>query len=199
MRRQLAILTAIFLTIQPAAAATTVFASGVFGQSGNVSNLNNGLGAANGSAAGVGGVFSLFGFPIGIAGQAIYSFATPLSGTNIQLTALAGAGAPQVRVSIGQIVGSVAVYSTELAFTGGAAGQFLLNLSTQCSAISSTGCSLLRIRTIGGFGGGSFLLDGVSGVAAAPEPSLWALMILGFGAVAWRLKQRRTFAPAFAR
>ncbi|MFZ5616494.1 MAG: PEP-CTERM sorting domain-containing protein [Pseudomonadota bacterium] len=178
----------------PAAAATTVYSTGVYAQSGVVTNAAGGIGAANGSAAGIGGVFNIFFFTIGQAGQAVYSFAQPLSGANVQLTALAGPGAPQVRVSIGEIVGGVAVYSTELAFTGGAAGLFALDLSTRCAAISSTGCSLLRIRTIGGFGGGVFNLDGVSGVAAAPEPAMWALMLMGFGAVAWRLKQQRVAA-----
>lgn len=181
--------------IQPAAAATTVFSSGVYTQSGIVTNAAGGIGGANGTTAGIGGVINFFFFTIGQAGQVVYSFAQPLSGASIQLTALAGPGAPPVRVSVGEIVGGVAVYSTELAFTGGAAGLFAFDLSTQCAAISGTGCSLLRIRTIGGFGGGVFNLDGVSGVAAAPEPAMWALMLMGFGAVAWRLKQQR-FASA---
>lgn len=198
MRSLMAAVALLVLAAQPAGAATTVFASGVFAQSGTVSNLGSALGAADGSAAGIGGGFTFFGFPIGTAGQAVFSFATPLSGANIQLTALAGTGAPQVRVSIGEIVGGVAVYSAEITFAGGGAGQILADLSSQCALISVTGCTLLRIRTIGGFGGGSFRLDGVSGVAAAPEPSIWGLMILGFGAVAWRLKQRRAGAPVLA-
>lgn len=191
MRRLVSVLISVFLAAEPAAAATTVFASGVFGQSGAVSNLGNGLGAADGSSAGIGGVLNIFGLTIGQAGQAIYSFSAPVSGANIQLFSLAGPGAPRVRVSIGEVVAGVAVYSAELAFTGGGAGQFPLDLSTQCSTISAIGCSLLRIRTIGGLGGGSFRLDGVSGVAAAPEPSAWALMLIGFCGLAWRMKQRR--------
>jgi hypothetical protein len=37
----------------------------------------------------------------------------------------------------------------------------------------------------------AFRLDGVAGVAATPEPGVWALMLMGFGAVAWRLKRQR--------
>ena len=33
--------------------------------------------------------------------------------------------------------------------------------------------------------------DGVSAVSGAPEPSAWMLMMLGFTAIAWRLKLRR--------
>ncbi|MCB2098233.1 MAG: hypothetical protein KDE05_11415 [Parvularculaceae bacterium] len=191
MRSVFAAIILVTLSVQSAQAATTVFASGVYSQSGAVSNLANAFGAPDGGAASIGGGFSFLGIPIGTAGQAVYSFANPLSGANIQLTALGGAGAPPVRVSIGEIVSGVAVFSTELAFTGGVAGLILLDLSTQCALISSTGCSLLRIRTIGGFGGGAFLLDGVSGVGAAPEPAVWGLMLLGFGASAWRLKRAR--------
>ncbi len=93
-------------------------------------------------------------------------------------------------VSIGEIVGSVAVFSAETTFTGGA-GVFTFDLSSRCATISATGCSLVRIRTIGGLGRGPFRLDGISGVGAAPELAAWAMMMLGFGAVAWRLKSRR--------
>lgn len=186
------------LAAAPARAATTVYATGVYSQGGVVSNLPNGFGAANGSFANIGGVINILVFTIGQAGQAVYSFAQPLSGANVQLTALAGPGAPPVRVSIGEIVNGVAVFSSEVAFTGGAAGLFSFDLSAGCAAISPTGCSLLRIRTIGGFGGGVFRLDGVSGVGAAPEPSAWALLIMGFGAVAWRLQRRRAaLTPVF--
>ncbi len=187
------------LAAQPAAAATTVYATGVSSQSGVVSNLANGFGPANGAAADIGGAVTFFGFTIGQAGQVVYSFGQALSGAGLQLTGLGGGpGVPAVRISIGEIVGGVATFSTEVAFAGGA-GIFNFDLSTQCSAISLTGCSLLRIRTLGGFGRGPFHLDGVSGVAAAPEPAAWALMLFGFAGVAWRLKRQRAAAPALVR
>jgi hypothetical protein len=163
----------------PAAAATTVFATGVFAQSGQAANLANALGAANGTFARIGNA--------SFSGQAVYSFADRLSGMNLQLTGIGGGGAPPaVFVSIGEIVGGVAVYSAETSFTGGA-GVFTFDFLSRCALISSTGCSLVRVRTLTG----AFRLDGISGVGAAPEPAAWALMILGFCAVAWRLKRAR--------
>jgi hypothetical protein len=178
----------------PATAATTVYAAGVFSQGGTVTNAGNGLGAANGGFAQIGGAISIFGLTIGRAGQVVYSFSDLLTGASLQLTALAGApGVSSVFVSIGEIVGGVAVYSAETNFTGGA-GVFSFDLSGQCSAISPLGCSLVRIRTLGGLGRGPFRLDGISGVGAAPEPTAWALMLMGFAGIAFRLKSRRANA-----
>lgn len=190
--RFLAVSTALlFLAASPAAAATTVYATGVFSQGGTVTNAGNGLGAANGNFAQIGGALSILGLTIGQAGQVVYSFADALSGASLQLTARPGApGVSSVLLSIGEIFGGVATYSTETGFTGGS-GVFSFDLSAQCSAISSSGCSLLRIRTLGGLGRGPFRLDGVSGVGAAPEPAAWALMMAGFAGVGWRLKRRR--------
>ncbi len=181
----------------PAAAATTVFATGVYSQGGSFANLANGFGAADGAFARIGnsiavGPFSIF----GQAGQAVYSFTDALSGANLQLTGLGGApGTPLVFVSIGELVGGVAVFSAETSFTGGA-GLFTFDFTARCALISSTGCSLVRVRAAAGIGRGAFRLDGVSGVGAAPEPAAWALMLLGFGGVAWRLKRARCGASA---
>ncbi|MFN0024158.1 MAG: PEP-CTERM sorting domain-containing protein [Parvularculaceae bacterium] len=200
MRLLIALASLAAASFAPAHAATTVFATGVFSQTGVATNAGNGLGAANGSFAQVGGALSILGLTLGQAGQVVYSFADALSGGSLQLTALGGApGVSSVFVSIGEIVGGVAVYSAETNFTGGA-GVFSFDLSGQCSGISAAGCSLVRIRTLGGLGRGPFRLDGVSGVSAAPEPSAWALMLMGFGAVAFRLKRQRGAAiatPAF--
>jgi hypothetical protein len=175
----------------PAAAATTVFATGVFAQGGQVANAGNGLGAADGAFARIGNSVSFGPITIGQAGQVVYSFADALSGAGLQLTGLGGApGVPLVFVSIGEIIGGVAVFSAETSFSGGA-GVFGFDFSAQCALLSATGCSLVRVRTQGGVGRGAFRLDGISGVGAAPEPAAWALMILGFGAVAWRLKRAR--------
>lgn len=186
---------ALLLAATPAAAATTVYATGVYSQGGQVANAANGVGAANGTFARIGNSISVGPFSIvGQAGQAVYSFADALSGAGLQLTGLGGApGVSSVFVSIGEIVGGVAVFSTETNFTGGA-GVFSFDLSARCALISSTGCSLVRVRTQGGLGRGAFRLDGISGVGAAPEPAAWALMLLGFGAVAWRLKSGRRAA-----
>lgn len=181
----------LFASAAPATAATTVYATGVYAQTGQFANTANGLGAANGGFARIGNSISIFGLTIGQAGQVVYSFADALSGAGLQLTGIGGApGVPSVFVSIGEIVGGVAVFSTETNFTGGA-GVFSFDFSSSCALISSTGCSLVRVRTAGGLGLGAFRLDGISGVGAAPEPSAWALMLFGFGGVAWRLRNAR--------
>ncbi|MFN3959319.1 MAG: PEP-CTERM sorting domain-containing protein [Parvularculaceae bacterium] len=168
-----------FAAAAPAAAATTVFAANVYASSGNVANLGDVFGAPNGVSGRIGNP--------GQAGQAVFGFLEALSGADLRLTAVAGGGAtPTVFVSIGEIVGGVAVYSAETSFTGGA-GVFAFDFSARCALISATGCSLVRVRTTGG----AFRLDAVSGVGAAPEPAAWALMLLGFGGVSWRMKQSR--------
>jgi hypothetical protein len=53
--------------------------------------------------------------------------------------------------------------------------------------------SFLAKGTPGGAPPISFL-DGVSLMAAVPEPTSWALMIVGFGAVGATMRRRRTVA-----
>jgi hypothetical protein len=163
----------------PAAAATTVFATSIHAQSGNVANVTNALGAPNGT-------FARIGNPAQV-GQLVFSFVDALSGANLQITSVAGGASPTVFVAIGEIVGGVAVYSAESSFTGGA-GVFTFDFTARCALLSSTGCSLVRVRTAST---GAFRLDGISGVGAAPEPAAWGLILLGFGGVSWRLKQAR--------
>jgi hypothetical protein len=50
---------------------------------------------------------------------------------------------------------------------------------------------LVRIQNIAAIGTPGALLDGVSGVTNAPEPTAWALMMLGFAGIGWRLKEAR--------
>lgn len=196
MRTLIAAILMAFGAAHEAHAATTVYATSVTAQSGIVNNAAGGVGPADSSAATIGRFFNLGFITFSQAGQVEYFFAQALSGAGLQLSALGGFGAPRVAISIGEIVGGVATYSAETAFIGGPAGLYSFDLSAQCSAISVAGCSLLRIRTIGGFGGGAFNLDGISGVAAAPEPSIWAMTFVGFAALSWRLKQSRRLARA---
>lgn len=167
---------------QPAAAATTVFASSVFSVSGNVVAPGNALGAANGSSA------QILRVPGGSSlvlqmSQSVTGLNTIINGRRLTLNS-------NVQVAIGEIIGGVATFSVAFALPPGLLSLHTLDLSAACASISVSGCSLLRI-SVNGAPGSGFLLDGVSGVAAAPEPAAWALMLLGFGAVAWRLKQRR--------
>lgn len=173
---------------QPAAAATTVFAGSVFSASGSVTAPGNAVGAANGSSA------QILRVPGGSSlvlqmSQAATGLNTIINGQRLTLNS-------NVQIAIGEIIGGVATFSVNFALAPGLGSLHALDLSAACAAISASGCSLLRI-SVNGAPGSGFLLDGVSGVAAAPEPAIWALMLLGFGAVAGRLKQRR-FATSSA-
>lgn len=170
-------------------AATTVFADTVYAQAGVVTNSAGGLGAPDGGTAVVGGTV-FFGL-VGTAGEVTYSFSAPVTGADVTLSAADSPLTSTIALAIGEIVSGTAVFSTEVTFVENTGGNFTFDLSSQCSAISLTGCSLLRIRNAGGFLQGTFALDGVSGVAATPEPRTWAFMILGFVMVASRLKASR--------
>lgn len=175
--------------MQPAAAATTVFATSVFGTTGSVASASNALGPANGAFATI----------LRVAGGSnlILQMSRASSGLNTILSGSRLTAGSNVQIAIGEVIGGVAVFSANLALPVGFGPTYALDLSALCSSVSATGCSQIRIRVAGGPGGG-FLLDGVSGVAAAPEPSIWALIILGYGGIAWRLKQRRVLTLAHA-
>ncbi len=174
---------AAMLAAFPARAATTIFASSVYSQT-NVINANNALFAANGGAALV-----LSG------GDLVLQYNNPLIGSGVAMTLLpfAGPAANFVAISVGEIIGGVTTFSAgSIALADmGAGGVQNFDLSALCSTVSATGCSLLRIQNIASFGTPGVLLDGISGVTNAPEPAAWALMMLGFGGIAWRLKDAR--------
>lgn len=186
VRLLLAGLLLVMSAAQPAAAATTVFAGSIFGASGSVVAPGNALGAANGSTA------QILRVPGG--SSLILQLSKATTGLNTILNGQRLTAGSNVQIAIGEIIGGVATFSANFALPAGLGSLHTFDLSAACSAISATGCSLLRI-SVNGAPGGGFLLDGVSGVAGAPEPAAWALMLLGFGAVAWRLK-RRHFASA---
>lgn len=175
---------AAMLAAFPARAATTIYAASVYSQS-NVTNANNALFAANGGAA-----------LIQSGGELVLQYNLPLTGGSIAATLLsfAGPAANFVTISVGEIIGGVATYSAgSVAFVDtGAGGVQNFDLTALCSTVSATGCSLLRIQNLASFGTPGVLLDGVSGVSNAPEPAAWALMMLGFAGVGWRLKQNRS-------
>ncbi len=165
----------------PARAAVTVFPSSVFSQSG-VTNASSALFTPNGTAA-----------VIGAGGELVLQYALPLTGAGIAATFLPQSTSPAfniLAVSIGEVIGGVATYSGEFVL-GDGSGVQNADLSALCSGVSSTGCSLLRFRNVFNFNSSGALLDGVSGVSNAPEPKAWALMLLGFAAVGWKLKDAR--------
>lgn len=180
------------LSAFPARAAVTVFPTSVFSQT-NVTNANSALFAVNGAAA-----------TIGAGGELVLQYALPLTGAGISATFLPQSASPAfniIAVSIGEVIGGVATYSGEIVL-GDGAGVLNSDLSALCSSVSSTGCSLLRLRNVFNFNSAGALLDGVSGVSNAPEPKAWALMLLGFAAIGWKLKdaraQSRRRGPQFA-
>lgn len=165
----------------PARAAVTVFPSSVFSQS-NVTNASGALFAPNGAAA-----------TIGAGGELVLQYNLPLTGAGLSATFLAQPTSPAfniIAVSIGEVIGGVATYSGEFVL-GDGSGVQTADLSALCSTVSATGCSLLRLRNVFTFNSAGALLDGVSGVSNAPEPSAWALMLLGFAGLGWKMKDAR--------
>ncbi len=174
---------AAMLAAFPARAATTVYAASVYSEL-NVTNSGNALFAANGSAA-----------LILAGGELVLRYNNPLTGGGIAATLLPLATSPAanfIAVSIGEVIGGVATFSGEFAFADfGAGGVQNFDLTALCSTVSASGCSLLKIRNVAAFNTPGALIDGVSGVSNAPEPTVWALMMLGFAGVGWRLKEAR--------
>lgn len=182
MRNLLSALCVLLLASAPAKAATTVFAASVLGTTGSVTSPGNAVGAADGSLA------TILRVPGGSTLTLQMSQAT--SGLNTVLAGQRLTAGSNVQIAIGEVVGGIATFSAFVALPGGLGSLHTLDMSAACALISGTGCSLLRIR-VGGAPGSGFTLDGVSGVAAAPEPAAWLLMLAGFAAIAWRLKYQR--------
>jgi len=181
--RIIIVVLAAMLAAFPARAATTVYAASVYSQSG-VTNANNALFGADGSAA-----------LIASGGDLVLQFANPLTGQSIAASLLPLASSPAfnvLAVSIGEVIGGVATFSGEFVLVDmGAGGVLNADLTALCSSVSGTGCSLLRFRNAASFNAPGALLDGVSGVSNAPEPVAWALLMLGFAGVGWRMKTLR--------
>lgn len=176
-------LAAVLLTfLAPAKAATTVYAASIFSQVAPVANAAQALGANDGLSA-----------TIGRTGALVLNLAQAVTGANVTVTGVKAVGGATVQVFLGAIVGGVPTFTPNLNFPG-AGGTATFDFAASCAAISSAGCTLLRIRVIGP-PAASFALDGVSGVSVAPEPGAWMLLVLGFIAVASRLKAMRRGAP----
>jgi len=176
----------------PAKAATTIFGASVFSQT-NVTDATSALGFPNGSAA-----------LVGVGGELVLQYSSPLTGENIASTFLdtGVVGALNVvALSIGEVIGGVATFSGEFVLVDfGAGGTLGANLESLCAGVSGSGCSLLRFRNAASIGTPGFLLDSVSGVTNAPEPNIWAFMMLGFSGLAWRMKSsERTRKGGFKR
>ncbi len=175
---------AAMLAAFPARAATTIYAASVLSQT-NVTNANGALFAPDGNAA-----------TILSGGELVLQYVHPLTGQGFAATLLALPTSPAfnfLSISVGEIIGGVATFSAGASpfVDMGAGGVINLDLTALCATVSATGCSLVRIQNLASFGTPGALLDGVSGVTNAPEPAAWALMMLGFAGIGWRLKTAR--------
>jgi hypothetical protein len=186
------VLAAAAISAMPARAATSIFPISVFSSSGTT-NPGNALGAADGAAA-----------LVVSGGDIVLQYGLPLTGGGIAAAVLPlAAGANILAVSIGEVIGGIATFSGEFVIVDSGVGGVLNgDLSALCSGVSPTGCSLLRVRNAGSlFGSTGVQLDAISGVTTAPEPAVWALMILGFVGTAMRLKsvRRHQHRPRYGR
>ena len=176
------LLLATLLAAFPAKAATTTFATSVF-SSVNVTDPANALGFTNGSGAVIGG-----------GGELVLEFNNPLTGEGFAATLLdtGVVGAVNViAVSLGEVVGGTPIFSGEFVLADmGSGGVLGGDFSGLCSGVSVSGCSLVKFRNVVSLNGSpGAILDSVSGVTNAPEPGTWALMMLGFAGLGWRMKQ----------
>ena len=163
-------------------AGTTVYATSVFAQSGNVANAGQALGAPDAlSATLTKGLF-------GASPVLILNFAQPLNGTAMTIAGTATGFLSQVRVSIGDLINGVATFAAQDVVLPNNVAVHSIDMSAACSSIlgANGSCSLLRFSVTGLVG--NFALNGVGG---APEPATWMLMILAFLMTAARMKQER--------
>ena len=169
----------------PAFADTTVYTdSSNFGAWPNAVNSGNSVGAADGNSATI---------PNG--GWIAYQVTTSFTSVDFYLKLTSSAGSGTALFYVGRTNGAgwfSALNNRTIALTSGA--NVLSTNTTQTNfCVSLGGCDVFVVQA---WAGTTLGLD--SAVAANPEPSAWALMILGFGGLAWRMKAlRRAGATAF--
>jgi hypothetical protein len=100
----------------------------------------------------------------------------------------AGLSAAEARLSAGNL-------SDNIRHTGGNNGNLAWQFYSNSFTATSASTTLTFVNTVGGQNEG-VLLDAVS-VMAVPEPSTWAMLILGFGLLGAGMR-RRSQANAFA-
>lgn len=199
--KNLAVLLSVVLALFGASttlAATTLYTdSSNFGGFPNVVNGGNAVGFANGASA----FIPTFGW---IAFQENPAFTTG----NIALTFSQVTGTGTALFYYGQSNGAGGFSALNNSLVTLTVGTNILSPTAAQSAFCAGlgGCDVFIVQAWGG--GTTFRLDGTLGpsmLGPNPEPSAWALMILGFVGVAWRLKQKRRSAftptvgsPAFA-
>lgn len=184
--------------LAPASAAITQFPTSVFQQAGG-SGGNNLIGNTPATA-----LFNRGATPLGLG------FANPIQtnaiiGERITINVTtASASTTYVFVRLGRLVGGVFTNANAVGTTtplGGATtnlyalvtgtGPLTLLLdpfAASCAALGGCNALIIGNSTFSAVGS-SFRLSTLTG--ATPEPAAWALMMMGFGAVAWRMKAAR--------
>jgi hypothetical protein len=74
----------------------------------------------------------------------------------------------------------------------------IANLSQGWAAAASGNISLRAINQLGAASGNDFALDNLSFASAVPEPSTWAMLFLGFGAIGLMMRRRQARGLAIA-
>jgi len=163
----------------PAHAATTVYvdsSSPLYGGFANAVNSGNALGPADGASAFV---------PTGgfIAFQVVPFF----TDVNFNMTFTGVSGAGTVRLYVGRTNGAGGFTALNSRFFTVSSGVFNFSstvLTNYCIGLGGCDTFITQAWT-----GTTFSLDSVPNVN--PEPSAWALMIMSFAGVSWRMKRLR--------
>jgi hypothetical protein len=105
--------------------------------------------------------------------------------TSAEFNILAATGGP---ITLQALAAGGAVLNTITNFTVGANGENFFGLiadqSTPISSVRITATGGTQISSIG-----QFRLGGIT--SAVPEPSTWAMMLIGFGAVGYSMRRRK--------
>ncbi|MEL6370669.1 MAG: PEP-CTERM sorting domain-containing protein [Pseudomonadota bacterium] len=123
-------------------------------------------------------------------------------GETVEIFAVTGGpGSANARLTFGQFDGTTFSAGHSQVFNS-AGGSVSLNFLffTGCAPL---GCNAIQVESLAAFAGatgfaldavsvgGTFLTAATNPVSSAPEPTTWALMILGFMGLAWRMKAGR--------
>ncbi len=188
MRVVVALVILAFMAVSPAKAATSVYVDSsdpAYAGFPSAVNSNSSLGAPNGISAFV---------PLG--GFIAYLVNPTFTDVNIDIEFLGVTGAGTLRLYVGQTnggTGFTALSSTFFTVTNGFNNLSSAALTSYCVGLG--GCDTFVVQA---WTGTTFDIDSVRILGVNPEPSTWALMILAFIGLAWRMKALRAsgWAPA---
>ncbi|MEL7490236.1 MAG: hypothetical protein AAGJ73_05910 [Pseudomonadota bacterium] len=129
-------------------------------------------------------------------GIALFDFGEDITGNTFMFDVTGVTGPSQVSIRFLDITGFTVIDTAPGFFPVASPLDFVINIAgpgtfTLPSAVFTSACT--------GIGGCNSVLLNVTGagsftanvVSSAPEPSVWALMIIGFAGLAWRMKAAR--------